>query len=163
MSQSATIQSESALHLELYTVMSPWHPDDSEQGTYEASVWAASHEQAERELAALMADSSDGCPEGEDIEQWIEEHLEACRHLMVTTRAIDAIQTTLLELLSGPAGGATPEVKADLTTIMSMLTKHSAARTVQPSVADLSPCACWPGRLCDRHSTCAAEIKATGG
>lgn len=163
MSQSATIQSESALPLELYTVMSPWHPDDSEQGTYEASVWAASHEQAERELAALMADSSDGCPEGEDIEQWIKEHLESCRHLMVTTRAIDAIQTTLLDLLTGPGGSPTPEVKADLATIMAMLTKHSAPAQTHPSFPDHSPCACWPGRLCDRHSTCAAEVKATGG
>lgn len=133
MSQRATTPAVTALSLELYNVMSPWHPNDVEQGTFEESVWAASPEDAERELAARMAMSSGGCGEGESTEEWIADHLNACQHLMVTTRVIDSIESTILQLLAGPGGEATPDVKADLAEIMGVLSKRSALSPTPPA------------------------------
>lgn len=126
MTQTATAL-PGASTLKLFTVMSPWHPRDPDQGTFEENVWAETAEEAERELAGRMADSSDGCAEDEDRDTWIKEHLEACQHLMVTIEALDSVKSAVRELLAGPAGNFDEAAKADMDAILAILRKRMAA------------------------------------
>lgn len=119
--------SQASPALTLYSVMSPWHPQDAEQGTFEETVWAASPEEAERELACRMACSSSGCSEGESTDGWIEDHLASCQHLMVTIPVVPRLQSTLIALLSGPEGNFDGTADADLQAIMAILKKRGLA------------------------------------
>lgn len=114
--------------LKLFSVMSPWHRRDSEQGTFEELVWAASTDAAYDELVARMAACDDsGCETDEERAKWIEEHTEACGNLMVALPVAETVKDELRQLLAGPEGVLTDGAAADLAQILKVLGKYTGA------------------------------------
>lgn len=114
-----------AAALQLFCVMSPWHNQDPEQGTFEEKVWAEDDEAAKRELAVCMAACADsGCKTDQERAGWVEDHLLNTGHLMVALPVIETVRSDLLDLLRGPTEETNEAVKADLEAILAILGKR---------------------------------------
>ena len=125
MTQIATTPAATeAPKLTLFTVMSPWHARDPDEGTFEENVWAVDGADARRKLTESMADSKDSFETDEERDDWVKRHLTACSGLMVTSQAIDTVKSDLRELLSGPESGFNAAAKADYDAIMAILAKR---------------------------------------
>lgn len=117
---TTSIPDTAAPALKLYSVMIPWHSEQSEQGTYEDSVWALTPEEAELEVARMMADSNDsGCDTEEEKEAFASQLVDS--NLSVILAVQDTIQSDLKRLLSGPDSNFGPDEKQAFEKILSML------------------------------------------
>lgn len=115
--------------LRLFVVMSPWHDNDSELGTFEEKVWALNEEDACREIAVRMAECEEGgCDPDEDVAEWVENHLDACEKLMEVLEVSCTVTDDISELIKGPSGQLDAAGKADYDAIMAILSKYTNPR-----------------------------------
>jgi len=106
--------------LKLFSVMIPWHSEQSELGTYEDSVWAETDDEAELAIARMMADSRDSeCETDEEREAFAKQLVD--NGLSVILAVEDTIQSDLRRLLSGPDNNFGPDEKQAFEKILSML------------------------------------------